>query len=200
MAAPAFHDERMPVPDVDEHGIPMLPDETTSETTVFGPPGNEDTLGVNGWSAWRQDSNQLYEIERVISAERKGSGWSLMIKWKGYPDPTPEPLSTVLKQTNHPEVLADIERCKKDYYALHPQADPNSEDSEDVQPVNAKPTRVLPARERTRTQHFSFLIKASNRRCSKLGIGALSSTQRRMRARHCAVSLFLADRMDGSTC
>ena len=42
----------------------------------------------------------------------------MQVKWVGYPDPTPEPLYQILQQTNHPDVLANIERCKADHLLL----------------------------------------------------------------------------------
>ena len=57
-----------------------------------------------------------------LSAVKVGRGWSLQVKWEGYPDTTMEPLWKITSQTNHPDVLRDIERCKSDYYLQHPSA------------------------------------------------------------------------------
>ena len=62
-----------------------------------------------------EDPDKVYEVERIVRAERVGAGWRLHVLWKGYPEATPEPLHKVLKCTQHPEILAEIERCKQDY-------------------------------------------------------------------------------------
>ena len=69
-----------------------------------------------------EDPNQEFAIERVVSAIKVGRGWTLQVKWEGYPDTTPEPLWKILKQTNHPDVLGDIKKCKEDFYLQHPGA------------------------------------------------------------------------------
>jgi len=56
------------------------------------------TILTNGWDDsgddYKADPSKEYQIERIVSAYRSGRGWKLMVKWAGYPDPTPEPLCT----------------------------------------------------------------------------------------------------------
>ena len=106
------------MPDVDEHGIPMMPEEGTGATTDDGraTPAVDD----NGWAAWHEDPKQEFEIEKVVSASKAGRGWRVMVKWVGYPEPTEEALWKILKQTNHPTVIDEIEKCKHDYLAQFP--------------------------------------------------------------------------------
>ena len=47
----------------------------------------------NGWASYHEDPTQLYEIESIVSATRVGGGWSLGVKWKGYPQSTDVALS-----------------------------------------------------------------------------------------------------------
>ena len=116
LAPPHFHDPELAVPDVDEHGLPLLP-ELHDEATdgIASTPEPADSMG---WDLWEQDPKQDYQIERIVGAEQVGGGWRLRVKWVGYPEPTPEPLYRILQQTNHPDVLADIERCKADHLLL----------------------------------------------------------------------------------
>ena len=67
-------------------------------------------------------SQQANSNDRVVSATRVGRGWQLTVKWKGYDVATAEPHSRVLADTDHPDVLAGIERCKADFYAQNPAA------------------------------------------------------------------------------
>jgi hypothetical protein len=111
LAAPHFHDPELPTPDVNEHGLPMMP-----QSDDTGPPPVPEPTSTD----W--DPEESFEIDRIVSAVRLGRGWQLQVKWKGYQDTTPEPLSKILKQTNHPDILRDIARCKDDYYLMHPSA------------------------------------------------------------------------------
>lgn len=138
-AAPLFHDADLPVPDVDEHCLPLAPATAASQQPVPAAP----VVRVP------QDDTR-YVIDRIISAARVGSGWQLQVKWKGYDEVTSEPLSHVLRQTgSHPEVLRDIEKCKADYLSQHPSVvldDPAPEVvASRVQPSRArgKPTRLV---------------------------------------------------------
>ena len=93
-------------------------------------------------------------IDRILSAKRVGSGWTLSVSWKGYPDPTSEALSSILKDTQHPEVLADIARCQNEYLAQHPSE--RADFREDV--PRPEPTRVQPGRARNRPSNFTFAV------------------------------------------
>ena len=87
-----------------------------------------------------------YEIDRVVSAEHVGGGWRLRVKWAGFDNHvTPEPLHKILRQTNHPDILQQIEQCKQAYLAEHPSVHP----AVDHRPTPA-PTRVQPVRDRAR--------------------------------------------------
>lgn len=110
-AAPFFHDPSMPVPDINEQGLPLTVEEETLAT--------DEVTGSGEAEQVEPDPNQEFEIERIVSAVKAGRGWTLQVKWAGYPDTTPEPLWRILRQTNHPDILQDIERCKADYYLQH---------------------------------------------------------------------------------
>ena len=111
-AAPHFHDPALLLPDLNEKGLPMMPEDEDELTA-----GDVEPAPVP-----LDDPDVDYPIERIVSATRVGRGWSLQVKWEGYPETTTEPLWKITSQTNHPEILKDIERCKEDYYLQHPTA------------------------------------------------------------------------------
>ena len=152
-AAPYFHDASLQVPDISDLGIPLVPEPEGSGYT--GSPEQPVTIGLDdpdGWTTWTSDKE--YAIDRVVKAERRGGGWTLLVKWVGYDKPTPEPLSRLLSQTNNPEVLADIERCKQDYWDAHPVERMAYEKEE---PTRPEPSRKLPGRS-SRPTKFQFAV------------------------------------------
>ena len=68
---------------------------------------------------WTKD--QLYTIERIVSAEYVNDSWRVRVKWEGYDQPTPEPLQNILRDTNHPDILAEIKQCQRDFRLAHPE-------------------------------------------------------------------------------
>ena len=84
-----------------------------------------------------------------------------MVKWKGYPDPTPEPLWKILRDVkDHPEILAQIESCKEEYLADHPSERSMVERTKEVEVPEA--SRILPSRARAKTERFTFAIFGVN--------------------------------------
>ena len=156
LSAPRFHDSDMPRPEVSPQGYPMAPepdeeppsDEHASDQAEI--PVAEGDDGYASWTASRE-----YEIERIVSAEHIGRGWRLSVKWLGYPDPTPEPLFKILAQTQHPDLLRQIEECKTAFYERNPAARARADAHAD--PV-APALRQLPARDRRQANHFVFAI------------------------------------------
>ena len=110
-AAPYFHDPDLLLPDVNESGIPMMPETQTTS----GPPVTP--VAPNHW-----DPAQRFEIEDIVGATRVGGGWQLQVKWKGYPDATKEPMWRITSSTKHPDILNAIKRCQDDYRTSYPDA------------------------------------------------------------------------------
>jgi site-specific DNA-cytosine methylase len=147
-AAPHDHSDDLPTPQLAEGGLPL------AEAPDQPEPGAEDPVNdPMGWIAWGKDKTQTYVIEKIVSAEKSGSGWRLDVKWQGYPETTKEALGTILKQTQHPDILADIERCKANYLLLHPTEN-------EVERPEETARRQLPTRTRRRTVWFSPTDKA----------------------------------------
>ena len=117
-AAPYFHDPDLLLPDVNESGLPMMPE----TQTAGGPP-------VTPVASASWDPAQRFEIEDIVGATRVGGGWQLQVKWKGYPDATKEPLWRVTSSTKHPDILSAIKRCQDDYNTSHPSAHVPSNDA-----------------------------------------------------------------------
>ena len=164
-SAPHFHDDEMPLPAVDDNGFmrtacPGAPQESAELPAPAALTGDGD-----GWATWTSDTR--YEIERIVSATRVGSGWRLVVKWKGYPDSTPERLQSILRQVHgHPDILAQIEQCKADYLSQHPTVrDVLEQQGETDDPAtlgdstpDVQPTRQQPHRERQPPTHFMFSV------------------------------------------
>lgn len=156
-AAPHFHDDHLAIPEVDPRGL-IVAGETEADTPPAAdrePPTVEtdgDPFDPMGWATW--SASRKYEIERIVSAERSGRGWRLNVKWVGYPDATPEPLSAILDQTKDPTLRQQIEDCKRDYLDQNP-VDRFLVEREDAVP---EPTRVQPSRTRERPDVFTFSL------------------------------------------
>ena len=106
------------------------------------------------------EADELYDIERVVRAERIGKGWRLFVKWSPQGDNpssvTPEPLSKILQTVRDPEILQQIKECQETYDAENPTRRPAGEALE--VPV---PTRVQPARERRQATRFAFSLSVA---------------------------------------
>ena len=64
----------------------------------------------------------------------------------------------ILKQTAHPDILRDIERCKEDYFVRNPtECDIAELDDKNIE--RPKPTRALPERDRVRPSRFTFMVQ-----------------------------------------
>ena len=160
-AAPHFHDSDMPVPAVDARGIPTTTDDSAAASgdDAFSTelPSADDP---NGWNSWTPQT--AYTIERILGATKVGGGWRLMVKWEGYPDPTPEPLGKILRSVSDPHLLEQIEQCKRDHLLQNPSARvdaPVAPSTADVPIPNDGPTRrILPTRARHATERLILSV------------------------------------------
>ena len=85
-------------------------------------------------------TDDRYEVESIVRAERRGRGWSLYVKWAGFPDVTCEPLSRLTHDTQHPDILRQIKERQDAYDLEHPAREPRPE------VPRPEPTRVQPGR------------------------------------------------------
>ena len=117
--------------------------------------GSETDSEDNGWSSWT--ASHLYEIERIDDAKREGSGWKVLVKWTGFPTPTWDNLSNILRSASDPELLADIQRLQNRYDEAHPEATLAREERRTARESakrapRPEPTRLQPVRS-TRNTH-----------------------------------------------
>ncbi|RPG36136.1 MAG: hypothetical protein CBB72_004845, partial [Muricauda sp. TMED12] len=193
-AAPHFHDDDLPRPELNEYGSPLVP----ASDNVERPPHSDcedEHMGEpvatpnidddpTGWKAWEADPNTKFQIERIVKAERVGRGWTLHVKWVGYPGTTSEPLSYISKIRNlDPEILADIERCKEEYIASNPSA---GKETVERPPLRPAPTRIQPDRvrgpPRSATTGFVRSVDAVAGTCGSV-VGCLRSLREKVRSR-----------------
>eukprot|EP00966_Prymnesium_polylepis_P109585 2535861-Prymnesium_polylepis.1 len=63
------------------------------------------------------DDDTVYEIDRILSAEKVDGRYRLWIKWKDHADASPEWKSDIERQTSHPGLLQEIQdavqRCRE---------------------------------------------------------------------------------------
>ena len=51
------------------------------------------------------DPDQVYEIERILSAKKEGGRFMILVKWTGYPDATYVPRKQLLEDCGDPEIV-----------------------------------------------------------------------------------------------
>jgi len=62
-----------------------------------------------GPSADVDDDDEVYEIEKVLSAEKVGGRYRLWIKWKGYDEVTPQWKSVLLRESCNQELIDEVD-------------------------------------------------------------------------------------------
>ena len=83
----------------------------------------EDGIPVPGTAAAGEeipadpdDPDQVYEIERILSAKKEGGRFMILVKWTGYPDATYVPRKQLLEDCGDPEIVQQVEdaveRCR----------------------------------------------------------------------------------------
>ena len=65
-----------------------------------------------------EDDDTVYEIDRILKAEKIGNRYRLLVKWKGNYDPSPMWRSDLVNQTTNEDLLEEIEdavqRCREE--------------------------------------------------------------------------------------
>ena len=86
------------------------------------------------------DPDTVYDIERVLRAEKVSGKYLLWIKWAGHADPTPEWRHFIVKETTNRELLEEIadavKRCQEELRLE--EGDEDDEDDEAAEQVLAK--------------------------------------------------------------
>ena len=178
-AAPHFHDDHMPLPTTDERGTPIVPD---AHAQPAAPPAADEAT---------PEDDELHIIEKIVSAEKFGRGWRLRVKWEGFDDVTPEPLSKILQQVDHPDILKQITECQERHLAGRP--DRTAEEA----PLVPAPTRAQPQRDRRQASHFSFHVEshesADHPFARTLEYRGMQTLRRRVRAHTATLRQFAPD-------
>lgn len=106
----------------------ILPEKTDPQLTEAGVPLPQHNVRVPDTTP----DTTVYEIDKVLRAEKIGNRYKLWIKWKGYIDPSAEWKSDIEKQTSNEELLKEIEdavqRYKDEQGGREPEDDPVVED------------------------------------------------------------------------
>ena len=87
----------------------------------------------------------LYDIERIVRADRIGNLYKLWIKWKGHDDITPRWRHELVKETSNPEILINIDRVVQEARERH-RIEHGSTEADDIDDldVSASPNEVAP--------------------------------------------------------
>jgi hypothetical protein len=132
--------------------------------TDMGVPLPSAPPGVAEVEADAHDPEQVFDIDRVLSAKKVGGKYILMIKWKGYADPTPMPRAQLLRECNNDELRREIDEAVQRYQEetrLPPEDEDDPEHDEDTEVVNPAvgPTLMSqhgrPVRHRNQTVRYT---------------------------------------------
>ena len=126
-----------------------------------GPTGHEPYMTEYGLAAERltpsgqpatadgdvigQDDDEVYEIDKIVSAERIGVRYRIWIKWKGYTDVTWRWWSELKQEgqeQGQTELLKDMERAVEAARAKHRLEHGHLEDDDEPPPADDPPNLV----------------------------------------------------------
>jgi len=135
---------RVAVAHADEHGPTGLEPYMTEYGYTNVKPGLPCTPGADGDITL--DDDELYDIERIVRAERIGNRYRLWIKWTGHDDITSRWKHELVQEISDPIILASIDklvdeardRAKTEYGHLDEEIEPD-------QDATAAPNLVSPA-------------------------------------------------------
>ena len=86
------------------------------------------------------DPDQVYEIERILSAKKEGGRFMILVKWTGYPDATYVPRKQLLEDCGDPEIVKQVEDAVERYRLSNLRLAVDGElSTEDEQPVGDQP-------------------------------------------------------------
>ena len=168
---------RVAVAHEDEHGPTGFEPYMTEYGYAMGKPQLTSTDGADGDVGGTDET--LYDIERIVRADRIGNMYKLWIRWKGYDEISPRWRHELVKETSNPEILINIsqmvQEAKERHRLEHGSTEADDIDDLDISvpPNEVAPTEVLlpsvPVREgpilrrRTRVSE-PLLFTASNRK------------------------------------
>lgn len=103
------------------------------------------------------DDDALYDIEKVLRAEKIGNKFRLWIKWVGYDEPSPMWRADLVSQPLSDELLNEIEEACQRYRDEHRKEEEEPEELlPDASPSQDITDPSLPARRpRKQTDHYT---------------------------------------------
>ena len=119
-------------PYLTEHGLAASPEQTQSAT------GEKTSGDLDG------DSEEVYDIERVVRADRVGNRYKIWLKWRGHVAITPRWRHELVLETSNTSLLKEIEdavqAARERHRAEHGYLEEDSDDDADV----VQPNLVAP--------------------------------------------------------
>ena len=134
---------RVAVAHEDEHGPTGFEPYMTEYGYAMGKPRLSGTDGADGDVGGTDEV--LYDIERIVRADRIGNLYKLWIKWKGHDDITPRWRHELVKETSNPEILVNIDRVVQEARERH-RIEHGSTESDDIDDLDVpvSPNEVAP--------------------------------------------------------
>ena len=132
----------MPVPEVDTSGLPLASGSAATPAPGTATPARTEQRVVTQPTRW--------DVERIVSAEHVGGGWTLTVKWRGFSETTREPASAMERDLRRdPDLTDQISRCKEQYLDSNPAVRAQLDARRDAlrsSHARPTPTRILPER------------------------------------------------------
>ena len=134
---------RVAVAHEDEHGPTGFEPYMTEYGYAVGKPKLISTDEADGDVGGADET--LYDIERIVRADRIGNLYKLWIKWKGHDDISPRWRHELVKETSNPEILVNIDQVVKEARERHriEHGATESDDIDDLE-VSVPPNEVTP--------------------------------------------------------
>ena len=107
------------------------------ELTEDGIPVPGATADAEDIPADPDDPDQVYEIERILSAKKEGGRYMILVKWTGYADATYVPRKQLLEDCDDPEIVKQIDDAVERYRLANSRfTDDEEPGAEDEQPAD----------------------------------------------------------------
>lgn len=131
------------------------PADTDPKLTEDGIPVHGTTTDTEDIPADPDDPDQVYEIERILSAKKEGGRYMILVKWTGYADATYVPRKQLLEDCEDPEIVKQVadavERHRLANLRFTDDEEPDTEDERNAEGTNADETDLGRGRRQRRS-------------------------------------------------
>ena len=129
----------------DEHDPTGFEPYMTEYGYAMGKPQLANTDGADGDVGGSDET--LYDIERIVRADRIGNMYKLWIKWKGYDEVSPRWRHELVKETSNPEILINIDQMVQEAKERHKleHGSTEADDIDDLDIISVPPNEVATA-------------------------------------------------------